>query len=410
MADLPSGTVTFLFTDIEGSTKLAQAHPAKWESARQRHNAILRAAVESHRGFVFQVIGDALCVATPTASDGLQAALTAQRALQAEVWGETPIRVGMGLHTGAVEARDGEYHGYLTLAHAQRVMSTAYGRQTLLSNATAALLAGHLPESVSLRDMGEHRLKGLRNPEHLWQMVAPDLPQDFPPLRTLNTLPNNLPIQATSFVGRERELAELQRLLNTTRLLTLTGSGGTGKTRLSLQVAAEVLDNFKDGVWFVELAPLADAALVPQTVANVLGIREEPGRPLMATLMDWLRPKQLLIIVDNCEHLIEACATLADAVLHAGQELQLLASSREALGIAGESAYRVPSLECPNAAQATHETVEQLTQYAAVQLFIERATQSRTAFAVTNANAPAVAQHLRRCARRRRHDRCNAHR
>ena len=388
----PTGTVTFLFTDIEGSTKLAQQHPAEWESARQRHHAILREATEAHQGYVFQVIGDAFCVAFPTASDALQAALDAQRALQAEAWGETPIRVRMGLHTGAADARDGDYHGYLTLAHVQRVMSTAYGGQTLVSNATASLLSGQLPDGAALRDMGEHRLKGLLNPEHLWQWSPPDLPQDFPPLQSLNAIPNNLPIQVTSFVGRERELAELQRLLTTTRLLTLTGSGGTGKTRLSLQVAAEVLDNFKDGVWFVELAPLADPALVPQTVATVLGVREEPGRPLLATLIDWLRPKQLLLILDNCEHLIDACARLADAVLHAGRETQILASSREALGIAGETAYRVPSLECPNAAQASQETVEQLTQYAAVQLFIERATQSLTTFTVTNANAPAVAQ------------------
>jgi predicted ATPase/class 3 adenylate cyclase/predicted negative regulator of RcsB-dependent stress response len=392
VADLPTGTVTFLFTDIEGSTKLAQGHPAAWESARQRHHAILRTATEAHQGYIFQIIGDAFCAAFQTAGNGLQAALAAQRALQAEAWGETLIRVRMGLHTGAADTRDGDYHGYLTLAHVQRVMSTAYGGQTLVSNAAAALLSGQLPDGVTLRDIGEHRLKGLLNSEHLWQPVAPDLPQDFPPLQSLNTIPNNLPIQVTSFVGRERELSELQRLLATTRLMTLTGSGGTGKTRLSLQVAADVLDNFKDGVWFVELAPLADPSLLPQTVANVLGVREQPGHPLLATLIDWLRPKQLVLILDNCEHLIDASAKFADAVLHAGQELQILASSREALGIAGETVYRVPSLECPTAVQAAHETVEQLTQYAAVQLFIERATQAQTKFTVTNANAPAVAQ------------------
>ncbi|MBI5879661.1 MAG: tetratricopeptide repeat protein [Chloroflexi bacterium] len=298
----------------------------------------------------------------------------------------------MGLHTGAAEARDGDYHGYLTLAHVQRVMSTAYGGQTLVSNATAALLAGQLPEGVTLRDMGEHRLKGLLNPERLWQMIVSDLPHDFPALQSLNTIPNNLPIQVTSFVGRERELAELQRLLVATRLLTLTGSGGTGKTRLSLQVAAEVLDKYRDGVWFVELAPLADPVLVPQTVASVLGVREQPGRPMLAALSDWLQTKQLLLILDNCEHLLDACAKLADAVLHASRETRILTSSREALGIAGETAYRVPSLESPSPTHAMHDSVEKLTQYAAVQLFIERATQSRTTFTVTNANAPAVVQ------------------
>ena len=195
--------------------------------------------------------------------------------------------------------------------------------------------------------MGEHRLKGLLNAEHLWQVVAPDLPSDFPPLQSLNAIPNNLPIQVTSFVGRERELSELKRLLPTTRLLTLTGSGGTGKTRLSLQVAAEVLDAFKDGVWFIELAPLSDPALVPLTIASVLGVREEPGRPLLATLLEWLRPKQLLLILDNCEHLIDACAKFADAVMHASRETRILASSREALGIAGELAWRVPRFRIP---------------------------------------------------------------
>jgi predicted ATPase/class 3 adenylate cyclase len=387
---LPTGTVTFLFTDIEGSTNLAQLHPAKWEGARQRHHAIVRAAAEAHHGHVFQIVGDAFCVAFPTASDGLQAALDTQRTLQAEPWGETPIRVRMGLHTGAAEVRDGDYHGYLTLAHVQRVMSVAYGGQTLVSDATAALLRGQLPEGITLRNIGEHRLKGLLNPEHLWQVVAPDLVQDFPALQSFAAMPNNLPIQVTSFIGRERELAELQHLLPTTHLLTLTGSGGTGKTRLSLQVAAEVLDAFKDGVWFIELAPLSDPALLPLTIASVLGVREDPGRPLLATLLEWLRPKELLLILDNCEHLIEACAKFADAAIHASRETRILASSREALGIAGELAWRVPSLPTPDPSEAVN--IAHLEQYAAVRLFIERALYALPTFAVTVANAHAVAQ------------------
>jgi class 3 adenylate cyclase len=348
MAMLPSGTVTFLFTDIESSTKLAQSYPNSWEASRQRHDAILREAFESHQGHVFQMSGDAFCVAYATAPDALAAAISAQRALHQDSgvgaglspyalgWssprvgsgaspaspagpkdapaqdgrvhfgesteaGDPPLRihVRMGLHTGSAEARDGGYQGYLTLAHVQRVMAAAYGGQTLVSDSTAALLRGHLPEGITLRDMGEHRLKGLLNPEHLWQVVAPDLVQDFPPLQSFAAIANNLPIQVTSFIGRERELAELQHLLPTTRLLTLTGSGGTGKTRLSLQVAAEVLDSFKDGVWFIELAPLSDTALLPLTIASVLGVREDPGRPLLTTLLEWLRPKELLLILDN---------------------------------------------------------------------------------------------------------------
>ena len=390
MSSLPTGTVTFLFTDIEGSTKLAQVYPELWETLRDRHHAILQSAIEAHNGYVFQVIGDAFCAAFHTARDGLKAALQAQRKLQTEAWGKTPIKVRMGLHTGVAELNESGYRGYLTMARVQRVMSTAYGGQILLSNASAELIRGELPEGVTLRDMQENRLKGLLNPEHLWQAVVADLPQDFPPLQTLNSIPNNLPIQVTSFVGREKEIGEVKQLLSTARLLTLTGSGGTGKTRLSLHVAAEVLDTFKNGVWFIELAPLSDPALVPFSIASALGLREEPGRPLITTLMDWLRDKELLLILDNCEHLIEACAKFADEVLHASHATRILTTSREALGIAGESIYHVPSLQTPNPEEKIK--IEQFEQYAAVRLFIDRATQSLSTFRVTNANAPAVAQ------------------
>src|SRR6266540_1434280 len=390
MSSLPTGTVTFLFTDIEGSTKLAQVYPELWETLRDRHHAILQSAIEAHNGYVFQIIGDAFCATFHTARDGLKAALQAQRKLQTEAWGKTPIKVRMGLHTGVAELNESGYRGYLTMARVQRVMSTAYGGQILLSNASAELIRGELPEGVTLRDMQENRLKCLLNPEHLWQVVVADLPQDFPPLQTLNSIPNNLPIQVTSFVGREKEIGEVKQLLSTARLLTLTGSGGTGKTRLSLHVAAEVLDTFKNGVWFIELAPLSDPALVPFNIASALGLREEPGRPLITTLMDWLRDKELLLILDNCEHLIEACAKFADEVLHASHATRILTTSREALGIAGESIYHVPSLQTPNPEEKIK--IEQFEQYAAVRLFIDRATQSLSTFRVTNANAPAVAQ------------------
>ena len=392
MSSQPTGTVTFLFTDIVGSTKLAQAHPAAWEAARRRHHTIVRAAMEAQHGYVFQVVGDAFFVAFSTARDGLQAALDAHHALHGEAWGETPIKVRMGLHTGVAVLIDGEYQGYLTLAQAQRVMAVAYGGQVLVSDATAALVRGQLPNGVTLRDLGEQRLKGLLNPEHLWQVVAPDLPAEFPPLKSLSTIPNNLPLQVTSFVGREPEIVEVKRLLTTTRLRTLTGSGGVGKTRLSLQVAGDALDTFPDGVWFIELAPLTDPVLVPQTVAAALGVREEPARPIIATLVDHVRDKHLLLVLDNCEHLIEACAKFADTVLHAGRETCILASSREALGIAGELAYRVPSLQVPNPAQTRHIQIEQVMKYEAVRLFSERATFAQPMFMLTNANAPSVAQ------------------
>ena len=390
MNNHPSGTVTFLFTDIEGSTKLAQEHPDRWESLRERHHAILQAAMDAHNGYVFQIIGDAFCVAFHTPRDGVNAAREVQRQLQNENWGKTPIKVRIGIHTGEAERRENDYRGYLTMAKVQRVMSVAYGGQILLSNASAELIHNALPDGIALRDMKAHRLKGLPDPEHLWQVVGPDLQQEFPALQSLSEIPNNLPVQLTTFIGREKEVDQIKNQLEKNRLVTLTGSGGTGKTRLSLQVAAELLDHFKDGIWLIELAPIIDPDLVPNTVASVLGVREEPGHPLMNRLMDWFSDRELLIILDNCEHLLEACAKFSDSVLRGSRTSRILASSREALGIAGEIAYRVPSLSTPNPEEKPN--LEQLQGCESAQLFIERATQILPAFKVTNATMPAITQ------------------
>ncbi len=395
MPDFPTGTVTFLFTDIEGSTSLAQQFPAEMPTLLARHHAILREAIETHHGHVFQIIGDAFCAAFHTAPDALQAALDAQRGLQSESWNPAPIKVRMGLHTGAaqagaIEERAGGYVGYLTLTRVQRVMSTAYSGQVLLSNPTAELVRGELPADVTLRDMGEHRLKGLLNPEHLWQLVAPDLWQDFPSLQSLNAIPNNLPVQLTSFVGREHEIAEVKQELAEHRLVTLTGSGGTGKTRLSLQVAAELLDHFNHGVWFVELAPLVDPDLIPQTILSVMGISEQPSKAPLDVLKEYLHDKKTLLVLDNCEHLIEASAKVANTLLNAAPQLKVLASSREALGVKGEVSYHVPSLSLPDPKHLP--AIEQLSQYEAVRLFIDRVLLVAPHFDVTKENAPFIAQ------------------
>jgi predicted ATPase/class 3 adenylate cyclase len=394
MNTFPSGTVTFLFTDIEGSTKLAQEHPDQWEALRARHHAILQSVMDASNGYVFQIIGDAFCVAFHTARDGVNAAREAQLQLQNENWGKTPIKVRIGIHTGEAEKRENDYRGYLTLAHVQRVMSAAYGGQILLSNTTAELMRGQFPEGITLRDMKENHLKGWTTSERLWQLVATDLQQDFPALPTLNSIPNNLPIQMTSFVGRGQEIAEVKQSLIETRLVTLTGSGGTGKTRLSLQVATEILDRFKDGVWLIELAPITDPDLVSNSVASALGVYEEPGRPLIATLLDWFRDRELLLILDNCEHLLDACARFGDSVLRGGRGIRILATSREALGITGETAYRVPSLPIPNPKEQLD--VGQLQECESARLFIERAAQALPTFKVTNTVSPAVAQICRR--------------
>ena len=390
MDTLPSGTVTFLFTDIEGSTKLAQGHPDKWESLQQRHHAILQSAIESHNGHVFQIIGDAFCAAFHTAIDGLNAAIDAQRKLQTENWEETPLKVRMGLHTGSAERKGNHYHGYMTLARVQRVMSIAYGGQILLSNTSAELIHNELPDGITLRDMKEHRLKGLLNPERLWQIVAPDLQQDFPLLQSLNEIPNNLPVQLTSFVGRENEITELKQELESHRLVTLTGSGGTGKTRLSLQVAADLLDQFQHGVWFIELAPLTDPDLIPQTILSAIGISEQSNKTPLDILKEYLHEKKTLIVLDNCEHLVSASAQVVNALLNAAPNLKILASSREALSVKGELSYPVPSLSLPDLKHLP--TIEQLSQYEAVRLFIDRALLVAPHFAIEKDNAPFIAQ------------------
>ncbi len=395
MTNLPSGTVTFLFTDIEGSTRLAQQYPGNWESMRSRHHEILRTAIEANNGVVFQIVGDEFCAAFHTAPEALRAALDAQRMLQDEDWQPAPIKVRMGISTGAARVGDvndplGGYTGYTTLARVQRVMSAGHGGQVLLSDTSASLTRGELPQGVSLRDLGEQRLKGLLNPEHIWQAEAPGLPHDFPPLNTLNAIPNNLPAQLTSFVGREKEIAEVKQELDAHRLVTLVGPGGTGKSRLSLQVAAHVLDAYPHGVWFIDLSPLSDPELVPQTILSTLGVGEQKGQTVLETLAEFLHDKTLLLLLDNCEHLIEACARLAQAVLKTSPNLRILATSRESLGVSGEVAWHVPSLTLPNPRDLPE--ANQLTQYESVQLFIDRVQLVSSHFAVNQDNAPAVAQ------------------
>jgi predicted ATPase/class 3 adenylate cyclase len=387
--NLPTGIVTFLFTDIEGSTQLWDQHPEEMKVALARHDTILRQTIETNNGSIFKTVGDEFCAAFRSAPDALGAALAVQRALHAEEWGKTPIRVRMALHTGTAETRDGDYFGP-PLNRVARLLAAGHGGQTLLSAVTDELVRAHLPPGAELRDMGEWRLKDLTSLEHIYQLLVPDLPAKFPPLKALEAFRTNLPVQLTSFVGREKEMAAIKQLITENRLTTLTGPGGTGKTRLSLRVASDLLDSFINGVWFVELAPLADPALVTQTVMTTLGLREENGRPLLDTLTDYLRVKTALLILDNCEHLVDASAQLAQTLLQACPNVRLLVSSREALGIAGESTYRVPSLSTPDA--HLPQSAETVIQCEAARLFIDRAKVVLPTFAITNENAPAIAQ------------------
>jgi predicted ATPase/class 3 adenylate cyclase len=377
---LPSGTVTFLFTDIEGSTRLWQEQPEEMAIAHARHDSILRASIESNNGYIFQVVGDSFSAAFHNALDALRATFSAQGALQAESWSETcSVKVRMGLHTGTAEIwtdGSGKYDGYVTVASTQRVMSIAHGGQVLISQTTHDLLQNDLPKDISLRDAGEHQLKGLRAPLRLYQLIASGLQQDFPAIKSLSTIPNNLPIQLTSFIGREKELTEANKRLKSSRLLTLIGPGGTGKTRLSLQIAGDQIANFKDGVWLVELAPISNPSLILHAIASVFELRETQNIPLIDILLDYLRSKDLLLVLDNCEHLVEASAQLTDQLLHACPQLKIIASSREALGIDGETVYRVPSLKDEEATR----------------LFVERALKAEPRFKATEHNASFIAQ------------------
>jgi predicted ATPase/class 3 adenylate cyclase len=390
---LPTGTVTFLFSDIEGSTPLWEQHPEQMAVALQIHNAALRVAIEANGGAVFKIVGDSFQAAFATAPLALKAAIAGQKALQSASWNELgPLKVRMGLHTGEAEldpAGD-EYAVSHTKNRAARIMSAAHGGQILFSQETKELVDHRLPEGVSLNDLGEHRLKGMSFPERLFQVCAPDLPQKFPLLATTIVHPNNLPVQLTSFIGREKEIAAVCSLLSTHRLVTLTGSGGTGKTRLSFQVAGQVLENYPNGAWLVELAPLSDPDLIPKTVASALSLPEIPGKTIIDSLVDYLRTKRLLLILDNCEHLLEACADLADRLLRACPGLTILASSREFLGVEGEAPYRVPPMALPDSRQLP--SLEALSEFDAVRLFVERARVVSPGFTITEKNASAVAQ------------------
>ncbi len=396
---LPTGTITFLFTDVEGSTRLWEAHPAAMRGVMAGHDALLTSVFERHDGVVVRPRGegDSLFAVFVRASDAVAAAVAGQRALAAEDWGTIgPLRVRMGLHTGEADLREGDYYGS-AVNRCARIRAAGHGGQILLSQATANLTRNTMPAGAMLRDLGEHRLRDLTSPERIYQVEAPELHPQFPPLKTLDSLPNNLPQQLTSFVGREAELDELAALLGRARLVTLVGTGGVGKTRLALHVAGALLEHYPQGCWFIDLAPLSAPDLVPQAVAAPLGVQETPGYPLMQALVRALKSQCLLLVLDNCEHLIAACAELAAALLAGCPEVSILATSREALGIGGETRWRVPSL--PTAAADTFEqdaSVDAVAQLAGPRLFVERAQAIQPAFALTPQTAPAVARICRR--------------
>ncbi len=399
--DLPVGTVTFLFTDIEGSTPLvAKIGPRAFRDVLEHHNQLIRDAVAAHHGVDAGTAGDSFLLVFQDAVSAVAAAIDAQRALAAATWpAGAEVRVRMGLHTGQGIAGGDGYVG-LDIHRAARIAAAAHGGQVLLSEASRAASAQDLPPGVGAMDLGQHDLRGLAEPERIYQLMIEGLASDFPPLRSSTTPRTPLPAQLTTFVGRERELAEVTAMLQADRLVTLVGVGGIGKTRMMIQAAGPVARLRRHGACFVELAPITGPGLVQAEVARALGVEQEPGRPISDALVDFLRAKDILLLLDNCEHVIDAASELAQRLLESCPTLQILASSREPLGIGGETIFTVPSLELPDALDprsAVDESgIAQIGRVEAVRLFVDRARAVLPAFGLDSSNVSAVVQICRR--------------
>jgi predicted ATPase/class 3 adenylate cyclase len=390
---LPAGTVTFMLTDIAGSTRLWESAPDAMADAVADHYRLLEEAIARHGGVrpVEQGEGDSIVAAFARASDAVAAALEAQRELSRRRWpAGIDLRVRIALHTAEAQLRDeGNYFG-IALSRCARLRAIAHGGQTLLSRAVHDLVADHLPEGAALVDLGTHRLRDLGRPEHVFALSHTELRDILEPLRSLDVVPNNLPDQLTSFIGRDDELREVSHALSATRLLTLTGAGGCGKTRLAAQVAAETLERFPDGVWWVELAPVADVDGLGGALADGVGVKPLPGQSSLEAALAHLAGWRALIVLDNCEHLLDACADATEKLLRSCHGLAVLATSRAPLGVAGEQTWRVPSLSLPQ--ELAGEPLVALAHSDAVRLFTARALQVRPNFAVTADNAPSIAQ------------------
>ncbi len=369
----PSGTVVFLFTDIEGSTARWESRPDAMRQAVRRHDQAVRTAMEAHDGYVFKTIGDAFCVAFPAAHEALLAALQAQRDLRAQDWSEIDgLHVRMALHAGDADERGGDYFGS-AVNRVSRLLAAAHGGQIVISGTVADVLDDELPDGISIRPLGTFRLKDLQQPERVFQIVARDLPAHFKPLRTLEAIPNNLPRQTSGFIGRESDIAGIRKLLRESTLVTIAGAGGVGKTRTALQCAADAMDRMEGGAWFVNLAPIRDPALVSTTILGALHANSGDVDPHEALLSN-LSGRELMLLLDNCEHVIGEAARVVSAIRERCPRVTVLATSREGLHLDGEHLYRLPPLEPSDA----------------LRLFVQRAQAAAPQFELTDANAPII--------------------
>ena len=388
--NIPSGIVTFLFTDIEGSTRLAQEFHDSYVDILTKHDNILKEAIELNNGFIFKKVGDAFCSSFENASDAVNAAVEIQRRLSENHSKEFDVKVRIGIHTGNAEYVNEDYAGYVTLSRVHRIMSVAHGGQVIITAEVYDSVKELQEGKISFRDFGKRKLKDIVIPEHIYQIVSQEIHSDFPPLKSLDARLNNLPIQLSNFIGREKEIEDIRKLFSGTRLLTLIGFGGTGKTRLSIHIASNLIDEFANGVWFVELAQLSEPTYILQEIASVLSIANDKKRDLFDVVTDFLRAKEVLLILDNCEHLILECARIVEGLLEQCPKLKIVITSRESLRIFGETIYQVPALSLPDIKKDI--TVDSLTRNESAKLFTDRAIAVRNDFKITDVNARSVAE------------------
>jgi predicted ATPase/class 3 adenylate cyclase len=386
---IPSGNVTFLFTDIEGSTKLAQEFPDTYNDILRKHDSILQETFESHNGFVFKKIGDAFCSCFEKVEDAVNAAIETQKKLKEGFKENFELKVRMGIHSGEAEYVNEDYMGYVTLSRVSRIMSVAQGGQILITQKVHDSVKDN-DGKITFKDFGKRKLKDIILPEHIYQIVSEGLVKDFSPLKSLDARQNNLPSSVTKFIGRRKEIDEIKKLFSKVRLLSLTGAGGTGKTRLAIQLVSELIDEFENGVWIIELSPVTDPDLIGKEISTVLNLKEDPGTDIFDTLKEFLKDKNIILLFDNSEHLLARCAQIAETLLAYCPNLKIISTSREPFNIQGETIYRIPPLSMPD--NIKNQSVESLYEYESVKLFLERANSINPNFSLTNENVYTVAE------------------
>ena len=387
---IPTGKVTFLFTDIQGSTKLAQKDSNLYLKSLEKHHEILYEIIDSNNGFVFKIVGDSFCCAFSNSGDAVNAAIKSQIKLNTTDWGGSEIKVRMGIHSGDAEFVNQDYSGYVTLSRSQRIMSVAHGGQILITQEIYDSIKEDPEIKVSFKDFGERKMKDILLPEHVYQIVSANIPSEFPPLKSQDARQNNLPSSLTEFIGRRKEINEIKQLFPKIRLLSLIGAGGTGKTRLAIQLVSELIDEFDNGVWIIEFSPVTDPELVVKEISSVLNLKEDPGTDLLETLKEFLKEKKILLLFDNSEHLLHKCAQVSESLLSYCSGLKIISTSREPFNSQGETLYRIPPLSMPD--KIKNESFESLAEYESVRFFLERANSINPKFNLTEENIHAVAE------------------